>query len=80
VNSFILLDISVIPLYKLPKGIWKNRLVPDWYLRVYKSLEANDRMQESQRVLSKHEMQNDLFALEPKKGTKVGTLMPLLHL
>ena len=64
-------------MYKLPKSIWKNRLVPYWYLKINKTLTDIDRTKQSQQMLQEYEQKNKLFGLSKRPADKVKKLFLL---
>lgn len=67
----IFVDISKLPLFKLPPRVWKNTLVPFWYTKAHKAALAKEQAKEDEKILEKHHHKHSLFKIATKE--MVGT-------
>ena len=66
-SSFVhLTEISILPLYKLPKQVWKNRLIPFWYVKIHKQVTAKEEEEEERRRMEEHQRRNGLYKVSIK--------------
>uniref|UniRef100_A0A7M5WTZ7 Uncharacterized protein n=1 Tax=Clytia hemisphaerica TaxID=252671 RepID=A0A7M5WTZ7_9CNID len=63
VNITVPRNISEIPLYKLPKMVWKHRFIPNWFLKVDRELGKNEKIILEQKHLKEYEKKNKLFEI-----------------